>query len=168
MTTRIPVAQALAHVLDLPVRIHAYDGSTAGPEDAVVTVTINSSKALSHMVSAPGELGMARAYVSGEMDLDAPDHFTILSLLARQKIGDLTWAQRLAVLRSIGPEVLQWVEPPAQEVGAKRYLSGLRVPSRQQAQPAGEAAQPLHHPARRPQQGDRAPRFHRALRLPRR
>jgi cyclopropane-fatty-acyl-phospholipid synthase len=123
----MPVAQALAHVLDVPVRILAYDGSTSGPEDAAVTVTINSSKALSHMVSAPGELGMARAYISGEIDIDAPDHYTILSLMARQKIGDLTWAQRIEVLRSLGPEVIQWVEPPPQEVGAKRYLSGLRA-----------------------------------------
>jgi cyclopropane-fatty-acyl-phospholipid synthase len=109
------------------VRIVAYDGSTSGPEDAAVTVTIKSSKALSHMVSAPGELGMARAYISGEMDIDAPDHFTVLSLMARQKIGDLTWAQRLEVLKALGPEVIQWVEPPPQEVGAKRYLSGLRA-----------------------------------------
>jgi cyclopropane-fatty-acyl-phospholipid synthase len=126
-TTRMPVAQALAHVLDLPVRIVAYDGSTSGPEDAAITVTIKSSKALSHMVSAPGELGMARAYISGEMDIDAPDHFTLLSVVARQKIGDLTWAQRLEVLKALGPEVIQWVEPPPQEVGAKRYLSGLRA-----------------------------------------
>jgi cyclopropane-fatty-acyl-phospholipid synthase len=123
----MPVAQALAHVLDVPVRILAYDGSTSGPEDAAVTVTINSSKALSHMVSAPGELGMARAYISGEIDIDAPDHYTVLSLMARQKIGDLTWAQRIEVLRSLGPEIIQWVEPPPQEVGAKRYLSGLRA-----------------------------------------
>jgi cyclopropane-fatty-acyl-phospholipid synthase len=47
--------------------------------------------------------------------------------MARQKIGDLTWAQRIEVLRSLGPEILQWVEPPPQEVGAKRYLSGLRA-----------------------------------------
>lgn len=126
MPTRMPVAPALAQVLGVPVRIQAYDGSVAGPVDAAVTVTIHSSKALSHMVSAPGELGMARAYISGEMDIDAPDHFTVLTLMARQKIGDLTWKQRFEVLKAIGPEVLQWVEPPPQEVGAKRYLSGLR------------------------------------------
>jgi cyclopropane-fatty-acyl-phospholipid synthase len=124
---RMPVADALAQVLDAPVRITAYDGSSAGPADAEISVVIRSSKALSHMVSAPGELGLARAYVSGEMDIEAPDHYTVLSKVAHAtKIGDLTWAQRLEVLKAIGPEVLQWVEPPPQEVGAKRYLSGLR------------------------------------------
>ena len=98
MTTRMPVAQALEQVLGLPVRIEAYDGSAAGPADADVRIRINSSKALSHMVSAPGELGMARAYVSGELDIEAPDHFTVLKLVAGHKIGDLTWKQRLEVL----------------------------------------------------------------------
>jgi cyclopropane-fatty-acyl-phospholipid synthase len=48
-------------------------------------------------------------------------------MMARQKIADLTWKQRIEVLKALGPEVIQWVEPPPQEVGAKRYLSGLRA-----------------------------------------
>jgi cyclopropane-fatty-acyl-phospholipid synthase len=109
------------------VRFRAYDGSTAGPADAPVSIDVRSSKALSHIISAPGELGMARAYVAGEMDVTGADHYTLLRQFAKQKIGDLTWVQRVAVLRSLGAEVLQWVEPPPQEVGAKRYLSGLRA-----------------------------------------
>src|SRR4051812_37934444 len=138
--TRMPVAEALAQVLQAPIRITAYDGSAAGPADAVVTVDVKSSKALSHMISAPGQLGLARAYVSGEMDVTGADHYTMLRTFAKQKIGDLTWAQRINVLRSLGPEVLQWVEPPPQEVGAKRYLSGLRAHSK-----GRDAAAISHH-----------------------
>jgi cyclopropane-fatty-acyl-phospholipid synthase len=138
--TRMPVAEALAQVLQAPVRFQAYDGSTAGPADATVAIDVRSSKALSHMVSAPGALGLARAYVSGEMDVTGADHYTLLRTFAKQKIGDLTWAQRLNVLRSLGPEVLQWVEPPPQEVGAKRYLSGLRAHSKNR-----DAAAISHH-----------------------
>ena len=123
---RIPVARALAHVLGAPVRIEAYDGSAAGPVDADVRLVVNSSMALSHLVSAPGELGLARAYISGELDVHAPDHYTVLKTLAKQKFSELTWSQRMEILHSIGPAALQWVEPPPQEVGAKRYLSGLR------------------------------------------
>jgi cyclopropane-fatty-acyl-phospholipid synthase len=137
--TRMPVAEALSRVLGAPARFTAYDGSTAGPADAEVAINVRSSKALAYMVSAPGELGLARAYVSGEMDIDAPDHYTVLSLVAGQKIGDLTWAQRLEVLKSLGPEVLQFVEPPAQEVGAKRYLSGIRAHTK------GRDAQAISH-----------------------
>jgi cyclopropane-fatty-acyl-phospholipid synthase len=130
MTTRIPVATALSQVLAAPVRFRAYDGSEAGPADARVTIEVKSSKALAHLVSAPGELGLARAYVSGEMDVSGADHYALLTGFAKQKMGDLSWAQRVAVLRSLGPEVLQWVEPPPQEVGTKRYLSGLRAHSK--------------------------------------
>jgi len=68
---RVPLADAVAAVLPQGPRVEAYDGSSAGPDDADVVVRLQSPKALSHLLSAPGELGMARAYVSGEMDVDA-------------------------------------------------------------------------------------------------
>jgi len=124
--SKIPVAQALAAVIPAQARIQAYDGSVSGPADADLTFTVQSPLALSHLVSAPGELGMARAYISGELDVQAPDHYTLLRALSRTKTGDLSWGERLQVLRSIGVEAVHWVEPPPQEVGAKRYVAGLR------------------------------------------
>lgn len=121
---RMAVAEALAQLVHAAVRFEAYDGSAAGPADAQIRITIRGPKALAHLVSAPGELGFARAYVSGEMDLHAPDHYTALAVLSWQDI-DLTWAERWQVLRSLGSEAVRWVEPPPQEVGAKRCLSGL-------------------------------------------
>lgn len=124
--SRRKVAEALASVLPDEARIEAYDGSAAGPADAEVVLHVQSPKALSYLVSAPGELGLARAYVSGEMDAEAPDHYTLLRALTKRKTGDLSWGERLHVLRTVGTEALHWVEPPPQEVGAKRYLAGLR------------------------------------------
>ena len=126
----LPVAEALASVLPRQTRVEAYDGSVAGPTDADVVITVQSPKAISHLVSAPGELGMARAYVSGELDVSAPDHYTALRALTRTNVGDLSWSERWQVLRSLGREALHWVEPPPQEVGAKRYVAGLRRHSR--------------------------------------
>ena len=128
--TRIPVAEALASVLPRQTRVEAYDGSAAGPANAQVVLRVQSPLALSHLVSAPGELGMVRAYISGELDADAPDHYTLLRALTKTKMADLSWAERLQVLGSLGREAVHWVEPPPQEVGAKRYLSGLRRHSR--------------------------------------
>ena len=54
---------------DLPVRVRAWDGSEAGPQDAPV-VTISSPRALSRLVWSPGELGAAQAYVTGEIDVE--------------------------------------------------------------------------------------------------
>ncbi len=135
------IAQALAGLLPDKVRLQAYDGSSAGPEDAPVVVDVLSRKAIAHLVSAPGELGFARAYVSGELDLRTPgtvptDHHLVLKTVAGpSKVSLLTPAQRFDILKTLGREALTWVEPPPQEVGARRYLSGLRahVPGRDAA-----------------------------------
>jgi cyclopropane-fatty-acyl-phospholipid synthase len=130
--TREGVAPALASVFEGAVRITAYDGSVAGPDDAPVELRVRSRKAVAHVVSAPGELGLARAYVAGELevrtgDRHPVDHYQALRALAGARIAALTPRQRLEVVRALGPEALTWVEPPPQEVGAKRYVAGLRA-----------------------------------------
>lgn len=53
----------------LPVRLRAWDGSEAGPADAPVVV-LKSRKALRRLAYHRGELGLAQAYVTGEMDVE--------------------------------------------------------------------------------------------------
>lgn len=53
----------------VPVRLRAWDGTEAGPRDAPVLV-IKNRRALRRMLWAPGELGLARAYVSGDVDVE--------------------------------------------------------------------------------------------------
>ncbi len=55
--------------VDLPVRVRAWDDSEAGPADAP-TVVLRSPLALRRALWAPGELGLARAYVSGDLDFE--------------------------------------------------------------------------------------------------
>ena len=55
--------------LDLPVRLRAWDGSEAGPADGPVLVA-RSPRALQRLLWRPGELGLARAYVSGDLDVE--------------------------------------------------------------------------------------------------
>jgi hypothetical protein len=63
---------ALAALVDdvlgggVPIAVEAYDGSRSGPVDAPATIVIRSPDALRRIVTAPGELGLARAYVSGD------------------------------------------------------------------------------------------------------
>ncbi|XAS62775.1 cyclopropane-fatty-acyl-phospholipid synthase family protein [Micrococcaceae bacterium Sec5.8] len=70
-----PIAELIEGVLrplaggDLPVRIIAWDGSEAGPAGAPV-VRLNSPDAIRRLLWAPGELGAAQAYVTGELDVD--------------------------------------------------------------------------------------------------
>ena len=67
------IAALLAQAgLDLPVRLRAWDGSEAGslePIDGLVLVA-RSPRALQRILWRPGELGLARAYVSGDLDVE--------------------------------------------------------------------------------------------------
>jgi cyclopropane-fatty-acyl-phospholipid synthase len=52
-----------------PLRVRAWDGSVAGPDDAP-TVVVNDPAALRRLVYRPGELGLAQAYVTKEIDVE--------------------------------------------------------------------------------------------------
>ncbi|MFD9903841.1 class I SAM-dependent methyltransferase [Streptomyces sp. NPDC059063] len=64
----------------LPVRIRAWDGSEAGPPDAP-TLVVRHRRALRHLMWKPGELGLARAWVAGDLDVEG-DLYAALDLLA--------------------------------------------------------------------------------------
>jgi cyclopropane-fatty-acyl-phospholipid synthase len=77
------LAEALAIVLgteEIPIRLRAWDGSEAGPSDAPV-IEFRSRKALRRMLWSPGQLGLSRAYVAGEIEAhgDIFAAFTALS-----------------------------------------------------------------------------------------
>ena len=53
----------------MPVRFTAYDGSETGPGDAAIGLHLRNERGLAYLLTAPGDLGMARAYVVGDLDL---------------------------------------------------------------------------------------------------
>ena len=53
-----------------PIAIEAYDGSSAGPAGAVATVLVRSPDALNRFLFAPNDLGLGRAYVAGDLDVE--------------------------------------------------------------------------------------------------
>src|SRR6266566_5601028 len=113
---------------DAPVEFRAYDGSQAGVTGAPVRITVRSPVALSYITQAPGSLGLARAYVSGHLDVDG-DMYAALARMAQAQRENLDLTERLRILRQLGgPRVLlPRVPPPPQEVRVKRsWLSGRR------------------------------------------
>jgi len=68
--------------LPLPLRIQAWDGSVAGPAGAPALV-LRNRRAARRLLWEPGELGLARAYVTGDLEL-APDAdlYEVLSAVA--------------------------------------------------------------------------------------
>lgn len=55
--------------LRLPIRLRAWDGSEAGVEGTPVLV-IRDKRAARHILWSPNELGVARAYVQGHLDVE--------------------------------------------------------------------------------------------------
>ncbi|MEU2899897.1 class I SAM-dependent methyltransferase [Streptomyces sp. NPDC001273] len=64
----------------LPVRIRAWDGSQAGPPDTP-TLVVRNRRALRHLLWQPGELGLARAWVAGDLAVEG-DLYAALGHLA--------------------------------------------------------------------------------------
>jgi cyclopropane-fatty-acyl-phospholipid synthase len=92
-----------------------FDGTNAGPADAPVTIEIRSTKALSYLATARGDLGLARAYITGELEVDGDLH-TTLTHLSRVDL-DLTMRERVRLLRELGGVRLLKPPPrPPQEV----------------------------------------------------
>ncbi|GAA1303206.1 cyclopropane-fatty-acyl-phospholipid synthase family protein [Saccharothrix xinjiangensis] len=100
----------------------AYDGSRAGPGDADVRIEVRTPQALSYLASAPGELGLARAYVTGHLEIIG-DVYWALTRLSELSLREVPWGQRVGLLTTLGRARLGTrVEPPPQE----RRLRGLR------------------------------------------
>src|ERR671921_1546376 len=83
------------------VEFRAYDGSRAGPRDAAVTVELRSPRAVRYIVQARNDLGLARAYVTGELEVHGDLHEALTRLWAVAD-GKIPWSRRLEVLRAVG------------------------------------------------------------------
>jgi len=55
---------------ETPVEIRGWDGSRAGPQNAQWAISINNRRGLRRLLWAPNELGFARAYVSGDIEIE--------------------------------------------------------------------------------------------------
>ncbi|MFJ4686551.1 class I SAM-dependent methyltransferase [Streptomyces sp. NPDC088789] len=63
----------------LPIRIRAWDGSEAGPPGTPVLV-VRDRRALRRLLWKPGELGLARAWVAGELEVEGDLYAALTSL----------------------------------------------------------------------------------------
>ncbi len=130
----LPIGDAVASLLrdGMPVRFTAYDGSAAGPEDAQITLELVNQRGLSYILTAPGDLGMARAYVAGDLRIHGVhpgDPYDALKLLqSRLRFRKPSAAEALQLVRGLGLSNLKPPPPPPQEhlPRWRRAMEGLR------------------------------------------
>src|SRR5688572_19649689 len=102
-STAVTRAEAIARVItsaNSQVAVKVFDGSRAGPDDAPVTIDIRSPRAFSYLATAPGQLGLARAFVTGDIDVEG-DLYTALSTLASQNFR-VPVREQVQLLRELG------------------------------------------------------------------
>ncbi|MFF2774881.1 class I SAM-dependent methyltransferase [Streptomyces sp. NPDC058052] len=125
----------------LSVRLRAWDGSEAGPPGGPVLV-IRDRRALRRMIWRPGELGLARAWVAGEIDVEgnlyeALDQLSGFIWERGGESGGLLSSLRDPRIRAAAGELLRLAgplpppRPPAEEV---RGRSGGRHSRRRDKQ----------------------------------
>ncbi|MFC0454154.1 SAM-dependent methyltransferase [Rhodococcus jostii] len=64
--------------IPLPVHVRCWDGSEAGPASDV-TIVFRNRRAIRRVLWSPNELGLVRAYVSGDLEIEG-DVFRLLAL----------------------------------------------------------------------------------------
>ena len=88
----------------VPVRLRFWDGTQLGEDDAVGTIDVHTPDALRRIVWAPGELGLARAFVAGELSIEG-DIFEVLVVLrdaSPQDLRRMDVRTMAAMIRSAG------------------------------------------------------------------
>ena len=122
----------------VPVEVRFWDGSHLGATDGPATIVMRTPRALRRILYAPNEVGFARAYVTGEAEIEGDIIEAIRAVFVAAppdfQLGTKAVVQTLAGaarLRILGPPL----SPPAEEA---RLRGGLH--SRQR-----DAAAISHH-----------------------
>ncbi len=116
------IEPALDVLLEWPptVRLEFWDGSALGSEDGHGTLRVNSPDALRRIAWAPGQLGVTRAFVAGDIDVEGPlvELLPTLrrSVRVRGKYALAAAPHLLAAIRELGVNLASPPTPPNEEI----------------------------------------------------
>ncbi|TYB38803.1 class I SAM-dependent methyltransferase [Actinomadura chibensis] len=115
---------------EAPVEFTAYDGSRAGVPGADIRLDVRSPYAVSYLLHSPGALGLARAYVTGMLDVHG-DMIRALTTM-QQVLSDVTRVDKARIVGAVVGDPLlraaatRRLDPPPQEAPFSRIPSWLR------------------------------------------
>ncbi|MBF6333376.1 class I SAM-dependent methyltransferase [Nocardia transvalensis] len=132
--TKLTIAEIFETLVDgeVPIRFSAYDGSATGPADSKYKLDIRNPRGINYIATAPGDLGMARAYISGDMTAEGVhpgDPYEFLKAMSDLKFRRPSALALVTIARSLGWEALKPIAPPPQETlprWRRIALEGLR------------------------------------------
>ncbi len=116
------------------VRLSAYDGSCSGPADAGVSISFADPRAFVRILRAPRGLGLARAWIAGEIQTEGDLHAlaTNEALLRSPRLVGVAlttcvrtaWALGCREILSAGPTAVEYRRAGAALRPVKRDLAG--------------------------------------------
>jgi cyclopropane-fatty-acyl-phospholipid synthase len=121
------IAEVVGRVVgpEAGVEFRAYDGSHYGSPDPDLRITLQSPRAVAYLARSSTELGLARAFVTGELTVDG-DLYTMLDRLGGGHFARLRPLARAALLGGLGRAVLSRAPVPPQEVRGGLVRRGWR------------------------------------------
>jgi len=115
----------------LPAAVRFWDGSELGPGErgsATDTIVLKNRRALTYAVMRPDQLGIGRAWVAGDVDLEG-DLYRVMAAGSRLYGFDFTNLEKLDALRTaarIGAIRIPPPKPPSVEAKVGGRLHSLR------------------------------------------
>ena len=116
----------------IPIRFEFWDGSRLNPpDDIVATLRFNSPDAIRRVLWMPNELGLGRAYVSGDIDLDG-DLFDLIVAFrdAKPEIADPRRAWKVLPAAVVAAKKVgalgKPLPPPPEEARLRGWRHSLR------------------------------------------
>ena len=106
---------------DVDLEFVAYDGSKAGRIGSDVRIDVRNQKAVAALLGAPGQLGLVRAYVSGDLVIDG-DLFSAFVRLGEAFQKKIPWRTLPGLVKDFAPYALQRTGKPPEEIA----LSGRK------------------------------------------
>jgi cyclopropane-fatty-acyl-phospholipid synthase len=130
MSARSGIASKLYDALggNAAIHIEAFDGSEAGPTDHPAALTLTTPLALRHLITGRGSLGLARAFVIGDLQLGSDAYSTLKALT--ENATEMSLQARMSFVREAirvaGVGVLRPAPVPAEEVRLRGGRHSLR------------------------------------------
>ncbi len=114
-----------------PVRFEFWDGSALGADDGPGTLKVNSPDAIRRLVWAPGELGLGRAFVAGDIDVEGPVVKVLpairRSVRAGARLAVAAAPRLLAAMRELGVDTaVPPPSPPREEILPRGIRHSIR------------------------------------------
>jgi cyclopropane-fatty-acyl-phospholipid synthase len=117
---------------ETPLGFKAYDGSVAGPRDADAVIEVRSPAALSYLATKRPGLGLARAYLTAEIEVHG-DLYAALRCLAAVERNGVRWRNLVPALPRVGVHALQRPPIPQDEAPARWRRGSLHSKRRDAA-----------------------------------